>query len=131
VRVGPTRKGTESAAVGATPLIAAAPAIGQPCPAYVPAANCAGLCQLTGQCAAGGQPQAPPPPAAQSQSPGPVSNWPGGVVVDCFNAIYAAHYNLFCATAPGGPGSEFLNSDPYENGTPLDNPVLKAGATAP
>lgn len=67
----------------------------------------------------------PPPPAApQTMSPGPVSTWPGGVAADCANAVYAAHYNFFCATAPGGP--YLLGDDnPYENGTPLDSPVLK------
>jgi hypothetical protein len=42
----------------------------------------------------------------------------------CANPVYAAAYNFFCATAPGGPypvGPE----NPYENGTSLQNPVLK------
>jgi hypothetical protein len=149
------------AAIGATPLIVAAPAS-----AWVPcgqggvaanAADCAGLCALTGQCAGGPQAPppaapapvqaappppagppppvppppvpvqaAPPPPAAPppGQSPGPVSTWPGGVAADCANVVYAAHYNLFCATAPGGPYPVGENN-PYENGTPLDRPVLK------
>jgi len=54
-------------AIGATPLIVAAPAS-----AWVPcgqggaapdAAACAQLCRMTGQCAAGGPPSAAPPPA--------------------------------------------------------------------
>jgi hypothetical protein len=57
-------------------------------------------------------------------SPGPVATWPGGVPADCANEVYAAHYNFFCATAPGGPYPAGENN-PYENGTPLDNPVLK------
>lgn len=57
-------------------------------------------------------------------SPGPVSTWPGGVAADCANPIYAAHYNLFCATAPGGP-YPLGENNPYENGTPLDHPILK------
>lgn len=33
--------------------------------------------------------------------------------------------NDFCATAPGGRPYPLGENNPYENGTPLDNPVLK------
>ena len=102
------------------------------------ASNQPGLCQITGVCAPGGAPLASPgPPAAPApavpagppvvvgqQSPGPVSSWPGGVPADCANEVYAAHYNDFCATAPGGP-YPLGENNPYENGTPLDHPILK------
>jgi hypothetical protein len=50
--------------------------------------------------------QAPPapavvPPPPQGMSPGPESSWPGGVAADCANPAYAAHYDHFCAYAPG------------------------------
>jgi len=65
-----------------------------------------------------------PPVVVGQQSPGPVSSWPGGVPADCANEVYAAHYNDFCATAPGGP-YPLGENNPYENGTPLDHPILK------
>jgi hypothetical protein len=61
---------------------------------------------------------------------GPVANWTEGNPADCANAIYAAHFNMFCATAIGGP-YPLGEANPYENGTPLDNPILKHGRTAP
>jgi hypothetical protein len=156
-------------AIGATPLIVAAPASAWvPCGTGVAPdpASCTQMCQMAGTCAGPGGPPvqaAPPrqPPAAPTvpppslaeqnnpnligtlpnvlgqppapptvvaappaQSPGPVSTWPGGVPADCANAVYAAHYNDFCASAPGGPYPLGANN-PYENGTPLDNPILK------
>ncbi len=67
-------------------------------------------------------------PAPGVMSPGDVSTWPGGVAADCGNAVYAAHYNMFCAAAPGAPQ---LANNPYENGTSLSNPALKPGAVPP
>jgi hypothetical protein len=61
---------------------------------------------------------------------GPVAGWTEGNPADCANAIYAAHFNIFCSTALGGP-YPLGEANPYENGTPLDNPALKPGRTAP
>jgi hypothetical protein len=61
---------------------------------------------------------------------GPVDTWNDGVPADCANAVYAAHFNFFCATAPGGP-YPVGEANPYENGTSLTNPALKPGRTAP
>jgi hypothetical protein len=65
------------------------------------------------------QPPAAPEPAAGGMSPGAVATWPGGVAADCGNAVYAAHYNFFCATAPGAPQ---IRNNPYPPGVPLNTP---------
>ena len=99
-------------AIGATPLIVAAPASAYvSCPQGGGAANleiCAQLCQLTGQCAGGGpqgpapqrapQPAALPPPAAPPLPP-PVPA-AGPPAINCADPAVFHTYQMTCATMP-------------------------------
>jgi hypothetical protein len=67
-----------------------------------------------------------PPPAAAGMSPGAVATWPGGVAADCGNAVYAAHYSFFCASAPGAPQ---IQNNPYPPGVSLNTPDTVPNAT--